>query len=199
MSAPLVKRQKAYLSQLARRAFNLEAARARGSGDVLADGEPDGGHPLDPLLRDAEHYRHAHVAIACGKLGLRCCSQDDYRAIEAHFLNLLGETKQAFNSFVLSTTEKTRVAKYMVVKACKEFDFQIGYAEHICREQNHGASLDDVDPKTLWRIVYTIRTRGAARRRRKALEASTATKPQNKYEIRNQKLDYRQGDLIHRG
>lgn len=178
MSAPLNNKQKAYLSQLARRAFNLEAARARGAGDVIAEGDPDGGSPQDPLLRDAEHYRHAHVAFACGKLGLRCCSQDDYRVIEAHFLNILGEVKRAFNSFVLSATEKTRVAKYMVVQACKEFDFQIGYAEHICREQNHGASLDEVDVKTLWRIVFTIRTRGAARKRalRPASHFPTSTK-----------------------
>jgi hypothetical protein len=175
MSAPLNKKQKAYLSQLARRAFNLEVARARGAGEVLAANHQAEGEPLDALLRDEAHYRHAHVAFACGKLGLRCCSQDDYRAIEAHFLNILGEVKKAFNSFVLSATEKTRVAKYMVVQACKEFDFQIGYAEHICREQNNGASLDDVDPKTLWRIIFTIRTRGAARNRKKALPVNTTT------------------------
>lgn len=192
MSAPLNNRQKAYLSQLARRAFNLEVARARGAGEVIEDNQPS-----DPLLQDAEHYRHAHVAFACGKMGLRCVSQDDYKAIEAHFLNLLGETKRAFNSFVLSATEKKRVAKYMVVAACKEFDFQIGYAEHICREQNNGTGLDDVDSKTLWRIVFTIRTRGAARKRRQQSQSTeTSTKqPKAKNEIRNQ-VTMERGDFI---
>lgn len=155
MSAPLSNKQKAYLAGVARRAYNMAAAVARGRGEVLEVG--------------AEDWRHAEVAKACGKLGLRCCSQDDYKLVEGHFLDALQRPGEAFNAFVRGATNKRRVAEWKVVKECERFGFALGYADKICRAQNHGAGLDDVDEKALWRLVYTIRNRGNGRK--KAQEA----------------------------
>ena len=156
MSAPLTKGQKAYVAQLAKRAFNLTVAKARGSGNTFDDSD----RPTDPLLRDEEAWRHAEVALACGKLGLRCCSQDDYRIVEGHFLELLGQHGAAFNAQVHAATEKKRVAQFKVMEACERFGLTIGYAAHIAKQQNNGAALEDLSERALWNLVYTINNRG---------------------------------------
>jgi hypothetical protein len=154
MSAPLTNNQKRYLAGLAERAFNLEAARARGRGEAVADG-----------WREREAWRHEEVAKACRKLGLRCCSQDDYKLVEGHFLKMVGEEGRALNAFMRATTEKRRVAEWKVCQACDEAGVRLGYAEAICRAQNNGLGLQEVGEKALWRLVYTVRNRGRARRR----------------------------------
>jgi len=154
MSAPLSKDQKRYLSQLATRAFARDCALARGRQE-----SPDSS------TKASDDYRRAQVALATGKLGLRCCSQDDYKLVEGHFLELLGHHGAAFNAQVKAATESRRVIEHKIVKACEEFGFSLSYANKICTAQNHGAGLDVVDEKKLWQIFYTIRNRGAARRR----------------------------------
>ena len=154
---PLTIHQKRYLAHLSNRAFNRDAALARGRGDDIA---------TDTAAREA--YRHSQVLAACGKLGLRCCSQDDYKAVQAHFLHILGEEGKALNAYIDHHTEPRRVAVYKVVEACQDFGFHLSYADSICRDQNHGAGLQDVDTKTLWRLVFTIRNRGLAKKRHAA-------------------------------
>jgi hypothetical protein len=160
MSAPLSNKQKSYLSQLSDRAFNRAAAVARGRGESPAD---------DKDARD--QYRHEEVTKACGKLGLRCCSQDDYKRVEAHFLNLLGEVGKAFNAHVDAETEPRRVVEAKIVGACEEFGFHLSYAEAICRSQNHGQGLCDVPVNRLWNIFYTVRNRGLGRRKKERMAA----------------------------
>lgn len=155
MSAPLAKHQKAYLARLAARAYYRSAAIARGRGEVLADDYSSSRHTAE--------WRRKEVAAACGKNGLRCCSQNDYKLVEAHFLNLLGEPGKAMNSFVQASTEKRRVAEFKVIEACKEFGFHLSYADKVCRAQNHGAGLQEVGEQKLWQIFYTIRNRGRKR------------------------------------
>jgi hypothetical protein len=138
MSAPLSNVQKRYLSQLARRAY----AKAGADADTLS----------------ADDYRHAEVARASGKLGLRCCSQDDYKIVEAHFLNLLGETGRAMTSLVRHQTNPRRVAEHKLVQACAEAKVTIGYAASICRSM-FKCSLDDATPDQLWKLKFTINNR----------------------------------------
>jgi len=152
MSAPLTRSQKAYLAQLSERAFNRSAAIARGRGESPA---------TDTRTRDT--WRHQQVAQACGKLGLRCCSQDDYKLVEGHFLEALGDHAQAFEAFTRAATNDRRVAEYKLREACKEAGLSLNYANAICRNQNRGANLDQVDARVLWRLVYTIRNRRHSR------------------------------------
>lgn len=146
MSAKLSHRQKWILSDLARQAWQKA------------------GPELDGISE--EDFRHQEVARACGKLGLRCCDQNDYKLVESHFHDLLGHHAQAFNAQLRAATETKRVALHKIREACQEFGFQMAYAEAICRNQNHGRSLDDVDERARWRIFYTVRNRGLARKRK---------------------------------
>src|SRR4051812_39726153 len=59
--------QKRLLSQLSARAYSKQSALARGRGV-----QPDMSY------KAYDEFRHAQVALATGKAGLRCCSQDDY-------------------------------------------------------------------------------------------------------------------------
>jgi len=142
MSAPLSHHQKRYLSQLARRAW--EAA------------EREVGTP--------EEFRHAEVARACGKAGLRCCSQDDYKHVEAHLLDLCGEPGKALAAHVAAVTQPRREAEAVLARACREAGLQLGYAAAICQRQFH-CTLGDANERQLWNLVYTVRNRGRAKQK----------------------------------
>ena len=163
MSAPLSKGQKRYLSQLAGQAFSRHLENARAAGQYT---EADGL----PRSVAEEQFRHREVAQASGKAGLRCCSQDDYKLVEGHFLELLGLHGAAFNAQVRAATETRRLIEHKITEACREFGFSLAYANKICCAQNHGNGLDAVDEKKLWNIFYTIRNRGLARK--KALQSA---------------------------
>lgn len=150
MGAPLTNGQKAYLAQLASRARNFRAAVARGQGT-----------PIDG--RSEEAFRHEEVAAACGKLGLRCASQDDYAAIKGHFLELLGQHQRAFEAEVRSATESRRQAEAVLVRECEAFGLHLAYAEAICQRQFR-CGLWDASEKQIWCLVYTVRNRGRKKR-----------------------------------
>jgi hypothetical protein len=151
MGAPFSNKQKAELAQLARRAYGIACER---------DAVPDG--------MTMEDWRHREVASASGKLGLRCCGQEDYLPVRAHFLEMVGETGEAFATHVRAVTDARRTAEFKLVQACEEFGYRLSYADAICRRQNRGLGLDQVGEKTLWRLVFTIRNRGFSQRRKAA-------------------------------
>lgn len=149
MSAPLSHQQKRYLSQLARRAWS-QADREVGTVD---------------------EFRHAEVTRATGKAGLRCCSQDDYKRVEAHLLWLLGEDGQALNAHLRAETEPRRQAEAVLRRECQRFGLELGYAEAICRQQNKGLNLADVSERRIWNLVFTIRNRGNAKLKKERMAA----------------------------
>ena len=146
MSAPLDNNQKRILSQLCRRAFNRELALARGRGEKLA-------------ALSEETFRHEHVAKACGKTGLRCCSQADYGAVKAHFLDLLGEHGAAFEAVHHGEGNARRVAEFKLVQACRLAGLTLAYAAKICQTQ-FKCSLEDATEKQIWCITFTMKNRG---------------------------------------
>lgn len=154
MAAPLSHSQKRYLSQLSDRAFDRQSAEA------------DGQYFYDdlPATKAREQFRHDEVVKACSKIGLRCCSQEDYKIVEAHFLNLLGETGKAMNALLAAQTEERRTVLTKIREACQQFGFTLGYAESICRQRAGGQGLDQADVKKLWTTFYTVRNRGLAKR-----------------------------------
>ena len=168
MSALSIK-QKQHLAQLARRAFNLEGAKARSSGVNEHDIQiaPDWQTAMAALAAEGsnkafEEWRHQHVARACGKQGLRCCSQLDYKTVEAHFLHLLGEDGRAMNAHVRADSEPRRQAEAVLVKKCKECGFTLNYAAGLC-QAIHKVALDDAPPGVIWKVIYTVENRGRAR------------------------------------
>ncbi len=151
MSAALTNRQKVHLARLAWRAQNRVEALARGRGEEVAE-------------VGAEEWRHAEVVKACGKKGLRCCGQGDYKAVEAHFLELLGEHGAAFAAEVRAATEDRRQAEAVLVRECAKAGVKLAYAEAICQRQFR-LGLYDASERQIWCLVYTVRNRAAARRR----------------------------------
>jgi hypothetical protein len=142
----LTNRQKAYLSRLA------AAAYVRLHGEATA---------RDP--RVVEEFRHAQVAAACGKAGLRCCSQTDYKLVEARLLDLNGWHAAAFNAGVSAATEKRRQAEAVLVAECDKAGLHLAYAESICRNI-YKCPLSDASDRQIWNLIYTVRNRSRARR-----------------------------------
>jgi hypothetical protein len=151
MSAPLSKIQKRYLCQIARRALNQVRALARVRGEAFDVKEED--------------WRHEEVIVACGKHGLRCCSQDDYKTVEAHFLDRLGAHGAAFNAQVRAATEKRRQAEAVLVRELEKAGLHLNYANAICQRQ-YRCTIFDATERQLWNLVYTVRNRAATQRRR---------------------------------
>jgi hypothetical protein len=149
----LTNRQKSILAQLANRAFRLECAKSRGRGEVV-----------DSSSAAAEVWRHDQVAKACGKFGLRCCGPDDYKPIEAHFLDMLGEAGRAFNTHIIAQSNPRRIADYKLREACREFGYDISYAATICKTQ-FKCSLGEASDTQLWNLMFTIRNRGRAKQK----------------------------------
>lgn len=169
----LSNKQKSYLSQLARRAQYRLAAMARGRGEVM-------GAVLDFTKEGMDAWRQKEVGKACGKLGLRCCSQEDYKAVEAHFLHLIGEDGRAMQALVRSATEPVRQAQAVLVRELARFGLRQGYAEAICRRQFRCQVQDLTDESKVWNLVYTIRNRGKAKRDLTAKNAKSTEMRQRK-------------------
>lgn len=153
MASPLTNDQKQTLAILARRAFDFAGAKARGRGE-----------PWNGDSAHFEEWRHEHVAKACGKVGLRCCTQLDFRAVRSHFNDLLGNTRAAFNDALAAETEPLRQAQAVLVRELKAAGLRIDYALAICRNQ-FKCALDDANAKQVWSLVYTVRNRAAKKRR----------------------------------
>lgn len=161
MPAPLTNLQKRKLACLCRRAFAAESAKARARGVEWDQSE--------------DQFRHAQVARATGKLGLRCCTQLDYKAVEAVFLDLLGESDRAFESAVQAQTEPRRQAEAVLWRNLQHYGLRPEYAEAICRRQFKCGVLE-ASTGQLWKLIYTVRNRGGARRRAtKGNQCATST------------------------
>jgi len=154
----LTNRQKYVLSDLSRQAWRLALERAGGREDDFCT---------------EEDFRHQEVARAVAKHGLKCCDQNDYKAIEAHFLALLGRTEAAQRAQARAGTEPKRQAEAVLAENLQKFGLPMAYAESICRRQNK-CSLAEAAANQIWRLVYTIRNRGSARSKR----AASAPTPQ---------------------
>ena len=155
MSAALTNEQKYKLSKMAAEAMILEKAKALGRGEEW------------PWARDGDAWRRAEVAKACGKMGLRCCSQDDFGAVKGHFLNLKGETGRAFKALVHGdpVANERRQLEHNILRHCAALGKDITYANSICRRQNKRDLLDATNAqlmKVFIALEVAVRKRGKA-------------------------------------
>lgn len=170
MSAALSHKQKRYLSELAARAFDR--------ADVEADGNLYPGLAVSTARGE---FRREQVVQACGKAGLRCCSQDDYKLVEAHLLKLCREDARAFNAGVAAHTDGVRRARHILRDELEQAGLAPAYAAAICRNQ-FKVELDSASEKQVWALIFTIRNRAKARRRTQPFPAaarSHVTRPPN--------------------
>jgi hypothetical protein len=156
MSAPLSKRQKFILADLARIALQ----RAFDAGEIEVSDLWE-----MPRSRAEEIFRHRIVAAAVGKPGLRCCTQEDFMAIKAVLLERIGNYAGAFEARMREATNERRVAAAVLDRELKRFGFDRSYAAAIAARQFRVA-LADASPHQLWCLIFTIRSRGYRRRRR---------------------------------
>ncbi len=147
----LTRVQKARLCVLSRQAF--EAVNHRAPANTA----------------EADQFRHEQVTRAVGADGLRLCRQDDYKALEAFFLDLAGESGQALTAHMEHATEPARVALETLRAECEERGISLNYAEAICRKQ-YKCELADADANQLWRLTFTVKNRRRNRARLHKIE-----------------------------
>lgn len=138
------------LAILSKRAYEQEKALG-----LLADG----------VTFDA--WRHAECQAAAGVPGLTGANQATYRTLRAHFAKIAGDDADAFRDHIgagSDAAQGTDLATHHLKKNCEKFDLAYpAYPAAICRSQ-FKCSLGDATAKQLWKLIYTIRTRGRAKK-----------------------------------
>jgi hypothetical protein len=161
--APLSKKQRVTLIQLARELYEKEWAREDGEG-TRADAP------------DFDNFRHGEVYAAVGKSGLRACGQDDFLKVKAHLLHRLGRDGAALEALLRAGEEGRRRAWWLLNRAIGEAagaGITRGYVEAISRAE-YGRGIEDCSEKQLWQLMYTVRSRASARRRGAGVAAGSA-------------------------
>lgn len=143
-SQPLSRRQKWMLSDLAEAAWLHLGLR-----DQL------GGEPLDT-------FRHRIARSVCGRR-ISEAVNGDYKALEARFLSLRAESARAFESALKSETEGLRIAHHKLATELRAHGLQPGYAETIA-SAIFKRPLGELHTKEIWKVFYTIRNRGKAKK-----------------------------------
>jgi hypothetical protein len=146
MPTPLSLKQKRILAMNAREAFR-----------EIPQGDIDG--------QTFDEWRHSEVQRVCGKSGFRCCDQDDYAPLMAHFKHLQGEDGAALNWHVRSSGQPRRVAMAVLMRSIGQAGITRGYAEAICRSI-FKCGLEEASESQLWKVNSTVRNRANAKKRK---------------------------------
>jgi hypothetical protein len=157
---PLSKKQKADLCILARRAWNAGAGEGW-RGDLNADCSETA------LFRA---WRRSQQHEACGLHSLTTCLQEsDYPLLMAHFAAMIhGNDAQAgYWLERLAEDGRNRVLYILKREAGKAGLSWPSYPASICRRQ-YKCGLGAATERQLWCLVYTLRNRATAKRRREA-------------------------------
>jgi hypothetical protein len=107
---------------------------------------------------DPDVFRHDFVARATGKLGLRCCGQEDYPVVYAAALAELGHEKRARAILARASENDRRVAMFILKRDSEERGLGIQYADAIARRQFR-CGLADCSVSQLWCLIFTVRSR----------------------------------------
>lgn len=148
---PLDNGQKARLCIMAREAFERMHSREPFNAAELAA------------------WRREQQVKACGIDSLTAVTQAHWPALEAHFLDLQGESGRAFTRLLQPELKAQRLARFKLTAALKERGLAEGYAAAICRMQ-YKCDLDAATARQLWRLVFTIRNRKKAEGKRMKAE-----------------------------
>lgn len=119
--------------------------------------------------REIDEWRKKEQLEKFGISSLTAATQTQYADIKAHFQALAGDLAGAYKTTRRGDDNPKRVARWHLNKALAAAKLAPVYAQAICKSQFH-CTLDDASAKQLWNLVYTVKNRGNARRR-KAAEA----------------------------
>ena len=142
---PLSHKQKRELSILAREAWMHAVER----GDE----------------RDAEAFRHAEVASVVGKDGLRCCTQEDFAPLMAHFHGALGHAEATLFWQSRCVGNDRRIAWHRLVTTAAKTGLSLNYAGEICRHQFR-VELESANARQLHCLANTLTARSKTRKDR---------------------------------
>lgn len=153
MPSPLsILQKRTLILQHLRPAFEAAGAAARAQGKPWID---------TPAAFD--YWRRETVAAACGKFGLRCCSQEDYTAILARCWDLRGRPDIAFNLLARDPrANERRQVEWKITDALSKAGLKIGYAAAICRNM-WKCGLQEASVDQLWKLYYTVKNRSRSR------------------------------------
>lgn len=123
----------------------------------------------------ADAWRRVQQGEVLGlpRQSLREATQADFPALMAHFLGLREQWSQgtpgaqSLRWAARAATDGSRRALHVLRRELKAAGLHEEYAQSICRRQ-HRLSLAEASERQVWGIVYTVRNRAAARRRRAA-------------------------------
>ena len=149
MPAPLTNPQKARLAILAREAFDARSVSVGGPDDGI----------------DFDEWRRREVGAACGKFGLRACSQDDFLLVEAHFLRLAGRGPEADRAYIAAIGSDRRHLESNVFQACRRYDLRPAYAASLCRNI-YKCEISQASAANLRNLARIIHRNGSRRARR---------------------------------
>ena len=135
---PLTREDKARVCILAREAFEHMHGRGPATQAELGD------------------WRREQQRKACGFDSLTLCQQEHLAALEAHFLDLKGESGQAFRKLMQPQMRERQKVLGVLQANLRTFGLMEGYAATICRSRCK-CELGQASVKQLWHVIFTIR------------------------------------------
>ncbi|MCW0218372.1 MAG: hypothetical protein OJI67_08630 [Prosthecobacter sp.] len=138
VAKPLDNDAKWKLSDLAKRTYNqLHNAGQISTGETL------------------ESFRRRVSIAACGKRISQACHADRM-LIQAAFLTLKGQTREAARAVVKAATTALDIAKHKLWEKVSELHLTPSYAEGISRRFYRCDIAQLTHPKQVWAVFYTI-------------------------------------------
>lgn len=142
MNAPLSRRQKAVLAQLAGQAYKV--ALSHFSTDDL----------------DEASWRQREAEAAVGRR-ISAARNSDYLPLKRHFEGLAGRSGAAFATALREPTERSRQLLYQIHQALAAYGLTPAYAEVLATGPRfRGASLETLTEDQLLQLLMTVHTRG---------------------------------------
>jgi len=128
---------------------------------------------------DCDEWRHEQINLATNGQadGVREMGLWQVRDVKAHFLSILGQGGAALDAAATSGKEQGELEQeiWLLRKACEERKLSYPeYPETICRDQNNGRGLDQVDTAAIQRLTFTVRSRRKVKRLAPTLAALAA-------------------------
>ena len=167
-SAPLDKRAKWQLSELAEATHDLLTKSGELAGETLAA------------------FRQRVAIAACGKRISQACL-GDRMLIQSAFLKLKGSANQAARAQVKAATTALDIARHKLGSELRAASLSESYAEGISRRIYKRPICALTSPKQVWTIIFTVKNNANARdgkgrkeNRFKSLRAKRQTSPKNK-------------------
>lgn len=141
----------------ARKAFAHVGAQARARGEAWDDSK-----------ESFDQFRHRQVFEACGQPGLSKAANDHFNLIKARFLTLQAEDGRALEAILRAGSERPRQLTVLIERELARAGLPETYANSIAQDRFGIAHLEDLAESQLEQLLFTVRNRLAARRRKAA-------------------------------